>query len=210
MVPSQEIAGARHDSNERHRFFDRNQGLHVVKVLPGAHYVSSDPQEMITTVLGSCVAACIHDPVLQVGGMNHFMLPESESGKWGAASSVMRFGNHAMEVLLNDLLHLGAHRARLEIKIFGGANVIRGTTPVGDMNCTFVRSYLQREGLRAVAEDLGGMHPRRLQFFPTTGKVRRQFLSSQREEELASREALFRKSISSQPVSSGDIELFDG
>jgi len=194
-------------STERHHFYDKTQGLNVIKVLPGAHYVTSGRDEMITTVLGSCVAACIYDPFCGVGGMNHFMLPESESGKWGAASSVMRFGNHAMEVLINDLLKLGAHRGRLEIKIFGGANVIRGKTPIGDMNCSFVRSFLQREGLRTTAEDLGGVHPRRLQFFPDSGRVRRQYLSSRHEEELAQREAELRKNISRTEVG-GDIELF--
>ncbi len=97
---------------------------------------------MIVTILGSCVAACIRDPETGVGGMNHFMLPESNSGKWGATNANMRYGNFAMETLVNEILKTGCPRDRLEVKLFGGGNVIPGSLKVGDQNGKFALNYL--------------------------------------------------------------------
>ena len=113
---------------------------------------------MLVTVLGSCVSACIRDPVAAVGGMNHFMLPESGGSDWGAASSGMRYGNVAMERLINDILVRGGLRQRLEIKVFGGGNVMKGTSDIGHRNASFVETYLAAESLPIAAADLRGSH----------------------------------------------------
>ena len=127
---------------------------------------------MIVTVLGSCIAACIRDPIAQVGGMNHFMLPESDDGAWGAASASLRYGNFAMERLINDILCRGGHRSRLEIKVFGGARMIGNTALIGPQNADFVEAYLKDEGLPIAAAHLRGAHARRVHYFPLTGRVR--------------------------------------
>ena len=122
-----------------------------IRINPGGHYVTSG-NEMLVTVLGSCVAACIRDPLARVGGMNHFMLPQSDSGAWGIASATMRFGNFAMEQLINEILCRGGRRHNLEIKVFGGAGIIGSSAQVGLRNADFVETYLQEEGLPIAAQ----------------------------------------------------------
>lgn len=128
-----------------------------IKILPGEYYVTRS-NEAITTVLGSCIAACIRDPVTGIGGMNHFMLP--------------RCGSHAMQSLVNGVLKLGAHRDRLEVKLFGAGRILAAITDVGARNIEFIRNYCKSEGLRVVAEDLGDICPRQVAFFPATGRAR--------------------------------------
>jgi chemotaxis protein CheD len=142
----------------------------AVKINPGEHYVTRNAAEMIVTVLGSCVAACIRDPVAGVGGMNHFMLPESPSGTWGGRSASLRYGNFAMERLVNDILALGGRRDRLEVKVFGGAGMIDGAN-IGPRNADFVEAYLREQGLPIAAAHLRGDHARRIHYFPLTGRV---------------------------------------
>ena len=142
------------------RFFDNSHSAWMVKVFPGEFYVTRQPDEILVTVLGSCVSACIRDPVLGVGGMNHFMLATGRSGAWGNNDpQSARFGNFAMEKLINELTKAGCSRERMEIKVFGGGNVIDASTAVGSDNAEFVLRYLEAEGLRCSAEDLGGSHP---------------------------------------------------
>ena len=124
------------------RTYDRRRGLYAVRVLPGGAYVTRRTDEMIVTVLGSCVAACIRDPASGFGGLNHFMLPESESGTWNGVSAAMRYGNHAMEVLINEVLKSGCRRQDLEIKLFGGADLTDGPSLIGSSNVAFVLDYL--------------------------------------------------------------------
>lgn len=192
------------------RFYDARFKATSVMVLPGRHYVTSHPDEMIVTLLGSCVAACIRDPVVAVGGLNHFMLPESSTGQWGQIDAAMRFGNHAMETLINDIIKQGGERSRLEIKVFGGANVLEGQSisPVGQQNAEFVETYLQNEGLPIVAKDLGGPRPRRIHYFPITGKVKMLSLRRGYDSELFKKEENYRKQMSAED-DSGDVELFD-
>ncbi len=206
-----QVWGAQADEAERRRWFDPTFKIMAVKVLPGEHYVSTAGQEMIVTVLGSCVSACVWEPRMKIGGMNHFMLPESNS-EHSLADKSMRYGNHAMEELINDLLRRGARREALEIKVFGGGNVIAsmtggGTGPIGDRNSEFVRRYLNAEGLRIAAEDLGGPHPRRIHFFPRIGKVIRLFLKKDVERAVLTRELSYRSKLKDVPVE-GDVELF--
>ncbi|MGO9359863.1 MAG: chemoreceptor glutamine deamidase CheD [Xanthobacteraceae bacterium] len=152
------------------RYHDPTFDAVAVKVLPGEHHVTADPDEMLVTVLGSCIAACIRDPVLGVGGMNHFMLSESQESGSDAASSDMRYGNVAMGRLIDDILSRGGLRQRLEIKVFGGGNV-SGSSNIGHSNADFVESYLAAEQLPIAAAFLRGNLPLRVHYFPVTGRV---------------------------------------
>lgn len=206
-----ETWGAAAEEAERRRWFDPTFKIMAVKVLPGEHYVSTAGQEMIVTVLGSCVAACVWDTRLRIGGMNHFMLPDSGSDV--PVDKAMRFGNFAMEELINDVLRRGGRRGNLEIKVFGGGNVLPGMggasgMPIGERNALFVRQYLSEEGYRIAAEDLGGPHPRRIHFFPRLGKVIRLFLKKDVERAVLNRELSYRSRLQTVEVE-GEVELFD-
>ena len=189
------------------RFRDPRFQAVAVKVNPGEHYVTQSAEEMIVTVLGSCVAVCIRDSVAGVGGMNHFMLPESATGTWGAASASLRYGNFAMERLVNDILCRGGRRTRLEVKVFGGASMIGGGASIGLQNADFVESYLRDEGLPIAAQHLRGDHARRVNYFPLTGRV---FLLEMRREDIgiAADEAGYQARLRAEPVG-GSVELFD-
>lgn len=139
-----------------------------ITVLQGECRVSSDPEAVLTTVLGSCVAVCLYDRAARVGGMNHFLLP----GDGRSTGSDMRFGVHSMELLINDVLKRGGDRGRLESKLFGGASVMANRSEIGAGNQKFALNFLQRESIPIVARDLGGTLARRLRFFPTTGQVK--------------------------------------
>jgi len=205
------VWGAQADEAERRRWFDPTFKIMAVKVLPGEHYVSTAGQEMIVTVLGSCVAACVWDTRLKIGGMNHFMLPDGGAGADVPVDKAMRFGNFAMEELINDILRRGGRRESLEIKVFGGGNVLPGvgnaSVSVGDRNTDFVRRYLSEEGYRIAAQDLGGPHPRRIHFFPRLGKVIRLFLKKDVERAVVNREMSYRSRLQTVEVE-GDVELF--
>jgi chemotaxis protein CheD len=192
-------------------FFDPRFGTNVVMVLPGRHYVTTKSDEMIVTLLGSCVAACVRDPVAAVGGLNHFLLPESDSGQWGkTVDAAMRYGNHAMETLINDIIKLGGSRSRLEIKVFGGGNIIESAsaTTVGQKNVEFIQHYLANEGLTIAAKHLGGKKPRRIHYFPMTGKVQMRVLERTADKDLFKKEMTYRSQIQIED-DSGDAELFD-
>lgn len=189
-------------------YFDPEFNARAIKIFPGEHHVTDAEDTMLVTVLGSCVSACIRDRLLKIGGMNHFMLPASSDGIWGKASAAMRYGNFAMEQLINDILRKGGHRSRLEIKVFGGGNVLAGMTTIGSQNAAFVESYLAAEGLPIAAQHLRGDHPRRVHYFPSSGRVMVREL--RRESDLAAleMEKSYQSKISAEPQS-GDVELFD-
>lgn len=187
--------------------FDSAAGKNIVKVVAGEHYVTSSGDELIVTILGSCVAACIRDPVAGVGGMNHFMLPRTKIDTSDDASS-LRYGNVAMERLINDLMKRGATRDRLEIKIFGGANVIRNSHAIGSKNAVFIKNYLVMEGLYVEAADLEGERPRRIHYDPVTGKVRRFWLKRTDDSAVAATEDEYENSLSPTDLS-GTVDLFD-
>ena len=138
-------------------------------IVQGEYRVSRDPAEVLSTVLGSCVAVCLWDPGAQVGGMNHFLLPAAP-GQGDA--KMLRYGAHAMEVLINELLKMGARRLALQAKLFGGANVTDALGPIGKANATFALSYLGDEGIPCIAKSLGGTQARRIMFRPANGHVR--------------------------------------
>ncbi|PCI62254.1 MAG: chemotaxis protein CheD [Kordiimonadales bacterium] len=194
------------------RYFDSKYKHMVVKLLPGEHYVSGEPSEMLVTVLGSCVSACIRDPETGIGGMNHFMLPEGEPGDWRASNAVMRYGNHAMEILINEILRLGCPRNRLEIKVFGGGNVLgNNSTNVGHRNADFVEEYLRNEGLIIASADLRGDCARRIHYYPASGKVDRLLMRRAADTQVFNKENSYRRGISKKtpPKDESDIELFD-
>jgi len=194
------------------RFWDPQLDSWNVKILPGEYYVTRS-EEAVSTVLGSCISACVRDPIRKVGGMNHFMLPEDVStgaNNWldPAIGLATRYGSYAMESLINDLLKLGATRERLEIKVFGGGRVLSGMTDVGARNIEFVRSYLKLESYRIVAEDLGGTQPRKVVYFPASGRVKLRRLRPVENRIISHHEQLYLASIGKQ-TAGGDVELFD-
>lgn len=150
-------------------YFDQHNKANVIKVFPGEFMITADPSDMLITTLGSCVAACIRDPHTGFGGMNHFMLPSSEAeSTWNGPSQSLRYGNHAMEALINEIIRSGCPREELEIKVFGGGNVMTSSNAVGSNNAKFVLKYLKNEGLTVAGKDLGGNYPRRIHYFPAT------------------------------------------
>jgi len=196
-----------------HRFWDPATSRWTAKVLPGEFYVTRH-DEAISTVLGSCISACISDRRLGVGGMNHFMLPEDTGGKavsdrWmdPATGLATRYGTHAMECLINELLKLGARREHFEIKLFGGGRILASMTDVGARNSEFVRDFLKSEGLKVAAEDLGDIYPRRIIYFPETGKVRVRRLQPLEATAIAERERRYQGDLARQS-GGGEVELF--
>jgi chemotaxis protein CheD len=141
-------------------------------VIQGEFLVSDDPGLMLTTILGSCVAACVRDPVVGVGGMNHFLLPGEDGGEG------LRYGVQSMELLVNALLRRGARRDRLEVKLFGGARLIDGLTDVGSQNAAFAERFVQVEGLRSAGGSLRGRQARRIQYWPVSGRARQVLLEA--------------------------------
>jgi chemotaxis protein CheD len=197
-----------HPAAEPKGYYDPKFNAQALKVLPG-EYVVTGNDVMLVTVLGSCVSACIRDPLAGVGGMNHFMLPdaEPEGSRWGTESA--RYGGYAMEVLINDLLKRGASRSRLEVKVFGGGAVLAGFTVsnVGERNGRFVLDYLRNEGLGISGQDLFDVYPRRVHYFPRTGKVMVKRLPSANEPDVLASESLYRSRLKESPTT-GSVELF--
>jgi len=149
-----------------------------VHVIQGEFQVTSDPNVVLTTILGSCVAACIRDPVAAVGGMNHFLLPGNDASGKASDPDSMRYGVHSMELLLNALYRYGARRERLEVKLFGGARMIDGLTDVGVQNATFAERFMRGEGINVLGGSLRGDRGRRIQYWPVTGRVRQMAVAS--------------------------------
>ena len=188
------------------KYQDRNFNRSAMKIQPGEFYVTGE-DEVIVTVLGSCVAACLMDPVTLVGGMNHFMLPMDPSLEERDVFYAARYGVGAMEYLINAALHLGAQRNRLVAKIFGGGKVMHGHSDVGAKNIAFVQNFLDQENIPLWAEDVGGLHPRKVYFFPHTGQVLVKKLVSRNNETIYDRETRYIRSLRETPPT-GDVELF--
>jgi chemotaxis protein CheD len=177
-----------------------------VKVLPGEYYVTSSSMVLVT-VLGSCVSACVRDREKGIGGMNHFMLAEATDDDVISASA--RYGAYAMEILINHLMKMGARRSSLEAKVFGGGRVMSSlaSSQVGERNCNFVMDFLETEGIPVVAKDLLDVYPRKVYFFPDTGRVLVKKLVRMHNDTLLRRENEYSARLIEAPVS-GDIELF--
>lgn len=196
-----------HDSVARNTYFDRMLGKEVAKLLPGEYYVTRDDMVLVT-VLGSCVAACIRDVSSGIGGMNHFMLPDSgtDAARLGGAA---RYGVHAMEMLINSLLKSGGRRPNFEAKVFGGGNVMPSLNhaQVGQRNAEFVLEFLANERIRVAAKDLEDIYPRKVYFFPHSGVVRVKKLRELSNDTVYTREIDYGSRIKTE-VKGGDIELF--
>lgn len=189
------------------RYWDPSRKVHVAKLLPGEYYLSMHG-EMITTVLGSCISACIRDRKLGIGGMNHFMLPSSAHlDDWGGSSSSARYGSYAMEKLINEILKAGGRRENLEVKAFGGGRIVSGLTDVGRKNIAFLHEFLQVEGLVLSAEDMGSLYPRKVNFFPDSGRAQIKKLRSIHNDTIVQRESRYLEQLVEAPVQ-GNVELF--
>jgi chemotaxis protein CheD len=188
------------------RYFDRKFESEAVKVLPGEYFVTSTNVLMVT-VLGSCVSACIRDREKGIGGMNHFML--ADSGEVSAVSASARYGTYAMEILINHLLKLGARKSNLEAKVFGGGRVMEKLTSsmVGERNSEFVMRFLSTEGIAVAAQDLLDVYPRKVYFFPHTGRVLVKKLVRMHNDTLIRREKEYAARLTEVPVA-GEVELF--
>ncbi|HVI58847.1 MAG TPA: chemoreceptor glutamine deamidase CheD [Luteimonas sp.] len=185
-------------------YFDSALHTHAIRLLP-AEYRASDRPLALVTLLGSCVAACLYDPALSLGGMNHFMLP----GGAGNDATSARYGAHAMELLINDLLKRGARRQRLQAKVFGGGNVLSGfhNDPIGTRNAAFVVEYLAAERIPVLAQDLGDVHPRKVCFFVQTGRTLVRRLPAARNDGIVDAERALYGRLARAPAS-GSVELF--
>ncbi len=176
--------------------------IHLVQ---GEYKVSDDPRVVFSTILGSCVGACIRDPVRGVGGMNHFLLPGPEVG--ADARDVERIGVHLMELLVNGLMRQGANRDRLEAKLFGGARMMQGLSDIGKKNTEFAQRFLKYEGIRMVGGDTGGDRGRRLQFWPVSGRARQSYISTGVES--ANKASIGRTpALPPERSVAGDVDLF--
>ncbi|CAD6874067.1 chemoreceptor glutamine deamidase CheD [Methylomonas fluvii] len=193
------------------RYWDQENQIVAAKLMPGDYYVTKQ-DEMITTVLGSCVAACIRDVVTGVGGMNHFMLPETSKSRLNdrdeaVVGNASRYGNYAMEHLINAILQNGGKRKNLEVKLFGGGKIIATLGDVGARNIQFVLDYVDTEALNLVSHDLGDIYPRKVNFFPHTGRVRMKKIKDLHNQTIFLREKQYSSSIKDAPVE-GSVELF--
>jgi chemotaxis protein CheD len=192
------------------RYWDKSNSCYAAKILPGDYYVTIH-DELIVTTLGSCVSVCMRDRIYGIGGMNHFMLPTqtTDYGGWkhSRVSLANRYGNYAMENLINDILKNGGERRNLEVKVFGGGKILAQMTDIGKRNIDFIENYIETENLLLAAKDIGNIFPRKVVYHPLSGKVRVKKLRSIRNETIVKRETQYLKQIENEPVA-GDIELF--
>jgi len=193
------------------KYWDQRHNSFVAKILPGEFYVGRT-QEWIATTLGSCVSACIWDPGYRIGGMNHFMLPLTEQAKdkvvWGnVASDATRYGNYAMEHLINELLANGGQRGNLQAKLFGGGKVLAQRNDIGAKNVDFVLEYLELEKIPIVASDLGDDYPRKVMFDPISGRAIMKKIRHIHNNTIQAREERYKNQLIREPTE-GDIELF--
>jgi len=185
-------------------YSDHHFQYDAVKVLPGEYFVSNE-ELMIMTVLGSCISACIWDGRARAGGMNHFMLPDGDGGDGGG-----RYGSYAMELLINQMLKMGARRETMQAKVFGGAQVMAGFTSmnVGERNTKFVLDYLATERIPVVSQDVLDIHPRKVCFFPVSGKALVKRLAHSHPETLVVEERKGNAASVAKSTAGGSIDLF--
>lgn len=191
----------------RRRFFDRKMNATVVRVFQGDFYVTVNSTEVLTTILGSCIAVCVRDPVVRCGGMNHFLLPAASTRGDETPPLAMRYGSFSIERLINDILSEGGRRERLEAKVFGGANVLRGTSNIGWRNADFVETYLKNEGIAVEAQNLRGVWPRQLRYYPTTGQAQMREVKVALPDIFKQEEDLRHRPLLQEETT--DVEFFD-
>ncbi len=193
-------------------YFDKRFGIEAIKLLPGQYFVTTQ-DKVLVTVLGSCVAACLFDPKTGIGGMNHFMLPSVNKTILQLEQDdclVTKYGVHAMEILINELVKAGAEKARLKAKVFGGGKVVPSFVQhdVGKFNAEFVTNFLSTEGIRVVASDLCDIYARKIYFFPRSGNVLMKRIHELNNATIIERESKHRWELS-QRAPSGSVDLFE-
>ena len=190
------------------RMRDSRFAHEIASILPGEFFVSAQPM-IVYTVLGSCISACIRDPIARVGGMNHFMLPEPKEAandSWGEST---RYGSYAMESLINEILKRGGLKSRLEVKLFGAGKIYEGHIDVGARNVDWVLQYLRTEGLMPVKTDLGDVYPRKVYYFTESGQVLLKKIERLKNQTIANRESEYAakmRSVTQRPAE--DVTLF--
>jgi chemotaxis protein CheD len=189
-------------------YWDRQLNMQAAKILPGEYFITGRDLVLVT-VLGSCVAACIRDPGARIGGMNHFMLPDAGREGDNLLGAPARYGTYAMEVLINEIVKMGARRNSLEAKVFGGGNVLRNltVTNVGSRNAEFVLKFLATERIPVLAQDLAHDYARKVYYYPDSGRVRLKMIRDMHNQTILQREREYVRRIEVQPVG-GDVELF--
>ncbi|MFV0623225.1 chemotaxis protein CheD [Sphingomonas sp. ac-8] len=170
-----------------------------ISIIQGEHAVVTEPDTVISTVLGSCIAVCLRDGVARIGGMNHFLLGEPDPGHHISVQDRQRYGLHAMELLINALMGRGAVRSRLTAQLYGGGNVVAGLGTIGQSNADFARRFLQTENIPLIHADVGGTHARRVEFLPVEGKARSTAVTDAPPPVMRPAPV---------PAASGDLELF--
>lgn len=176
----------------------------TILVTQGEMFISCDPNVIMTTLVGSCISACMFDSVARIGGMNHFLLPD---GSEISATSRLSYGSYAMECLINGLVKQGARKSRLCCKLFGGANIRANLGDIGTRNATFATDFLNSEGISCVGSSLGGDRGRRIRFWPATGRAQQLMI---RDDKIANREMeTARKDLLRRRVSAAqEVEFF--
>lgn len=193
------------------RYWDATHNIFMAKILPGEFYVTLN-HEAVITVLGSCISACIRDKALGIGGMNHFMLPDNKEDQYRGLkkqqpTGANRYGNFAMESLINEILKNGGKRKNLEIKVTGGGRILQNMTNIGASNIKFVEEYIENECLNCIGKDLGDVYPRKVMYIPETGQMKVKRLRTLHNNTVIERETSYMNDITKGPVG-GDIELF--
>lgn len=197
------------------RYWDNVHQVWAAKILPGELYVSTHG-EMISTVLGSCISVCIRDKKKGIGGMNHFMLPQNNefsSDSWGnnPVTSASRYGNWAMEYLINAILKRGGEKKNFEVKVFGGGQMMAKMTDIGQKNIIFVYQYLAEETLKIEASDVGDIYARKVLFFPDTGSVKVRRIKNVKNDTIIRREDEYNEQVKvagAAKPDSNNVELF--
>jgi chemotaxis protein CheD len=195
-------------------YWDHRFNRQAIKILPGDYYVSKG-KEMIVTVLGSCISACIQDTVLKIGGMNHFMLPKDKSYKKHTHVDVIdntaaaRYGNVAMERMINDIIKRGGNRHNMKAKIFGGGRITKSSLDIGEDNIAFVKEYLDMEGITILSQDVGDIYPRKVYFVPETNDVYVKRIERMNNETIILRENDYVESLESVETESQVFFLSD-
>jgi chemotaxis protein CheD len=194
-------------SRSSRRYFDARFEATIITVAPGEHEITAAKDEIVATVLGSCISVCMRDPQAGVGGLNHFLLPKNNGGS--DANAGERYGDTAMEVLINGLLKRGARRGNLEAKVFGGARVLSGATmlAIGDGNIAFVEEFLKVENIPVVSKDVGGTRSRRIHYQPATGRAWVQHVQSTARDSGHEQEIAYLNRLKTQPVA-GEVEIW--
>lgn len=168
-----------------------------VNIIQGELHVAAEPDVVIGTLLGSCIAICLHDAVAKVGGMNHFLLGEPGRHEQVRTADLQRYGVHAMELLINGMMKKGASRSALRAHLYGGANIVAGLGAIGSSNAAFARRFLETEGIGLGHSETGGVAARRVEFMPYLGRVRSWVVAEA---------APLAKAVAT--TSDGDLELF--